>query len=364
MNASPSLGLIAAICALIGGLSFADLWLARLEKREVSAQTEGLYHEGESLLKQHKPLEALEPLRKAHSLDRLNPDYQLGLTDAQIASGLWPDARATLGELLERDSNDARANLFTARLSAAEKRLTDADSYYHRAIYGKWPAGEQTSGPQRARLELADFLASRGAKASLLSETLLLEREQGANPEVARRVPDLLMLAGAYPQAVSAYLTLAHRNPEDPEPEIGLGKADLASGNYHEARLAFGRARKLKPGDEDLIRETALSESLISLDPTPRRLSAREKYDRSVTLLQQIMDSAHRCFATQQGSAEGLSLLAEGDRVQSLPQRGTPTEEMSEAILSLSERLWKSLPESCRNQSDKALPLIMQKVGR
>jgi thioredoxin-like negative regulator of GroEL len=175
----PTPGFIAILCVVMAGFYAIDIYLARLQTREVDAEARALYARGQSLLEQGKPREAIDPLRKAHSQDRLNAHFALKLAQAQIGSGAAPDAQTILDEILARDSNDARANFLMARIAVADKRAVDADAYFHRAIYGKWPKDDELTGPERARLELAEYLAGRGEKRALLSEVLLLEHDPG-----------------------------------------------------------------------------------------------------------------------------------------------------------------------------------------
>jgi hypothetical protein len=173
------------------------------------------------------------------------------------------------------------------------------------------------------------------------------------------------MAAGAYPQAIVAYRSFIHENPQDSVAQEGLGGAELATGNYREARIAFARAQRERPSDAVLARQLELVDRVMSLDPTPRQLSSREKYDRSITLLTQVTGKAKDCFTREQPSGDVTAFLAEADRLPVQQTRGTPTNEMSEALLSLAERLWRGVPQHCRDHpTGEALPIIMQKVAQ
>lgn len=355
----PTPKLFAIVCIAIAGLYSIDLSLARLEKREVDAETRGLFEQGRALLRQGKPREALDPLRKAHAHDRRNVNVQIGLAEAQIGSGELDSARATLDDLLEHDSDDARANLMMARIEAKEGRNSDADSSFHRAIYGKWLSPEETSGPPRARLELAEFLASRGEKRLLLSEVLLLEREAAVSP----RIPELLMLADAYPQAIAAYRSLLKSDPGNTAVLISLGKAELSSGNFREARQAFQHAERIGSRDQSLDSLVDSAERALSLDPTPRLLSSAEKYIRATALLKLVAGKAGECFSHEQAPGDAPAYLAEIGRVLGQPASRAPSNEMSEALLSLAERLWRSIPQHCREApAGDVLPVVMKKI--
>jgi hypothetical protein len=73
-----------------------------------------------------------------------------------------PDEGAVyLNEGLKRDPNNGVANLGLARIAAARGKTSDAITYYHRAIYGSWPAGGENNRLE-ARFELAEYLKKAG----------------------------------------------------------------------------------------------------------------------------------------------------------------------------------------------------------
>ena len=53
--------------------------------------------------------------------------------------GKFDDAESNLKTLLEGDPNNGPANLLSARLMVQQGHIPDAESHYHRAIYGAWP---------------------------------------------------------------------------------------------------------------------------------------------------------------------------------------------------------------------------------
>ena len=138
--------------------------------------SEPLSTAGHKLLAEGKPHLAVADFARAHATDRNNREYLLSLGSAQLTDGQLSAAGDTLREVLDDDSNDGRANLLMARLMAADGRFKEADSYYHRAIYGKWTS-DSPAAAAKARLELARMLASHGSSQELLSELLLLENE-------------------------------------------------------------------------------------------------------------------------------------------------------------------------------------------
>ena len=82
-----------------------------------------------------------------------------------------------------------------ARINAREGNAVDAASYYHRAIYGRWPvnaAGHRT----QVRLELIELLARQNAKQELLAELLAVE-DQVSDTDTQKRLAHLFLAAGS-----------------------------------------------------------------------------------------------------------------------------------------------------------------------
>ena len=81
----------------------------------------------------------MDVLRTAHALVRENIDYELTLVTALIDAGRTAEADPLMDDALQREPNDGRTNLIAARLAAKKGSAVQAESYYHRAIYGEWP---------------------------------------------------------------------------------------------------------------------------------------------------------------------------------------------------------------------------------
>ena len=134
------LGTFALIFASMAGLFVFDTFLEKAEQAESLAESQRLFSEGEALLKQGRPADAAERFRSALTFARENPGYELALAQALMESGKLHDAEVVVTSMLERDPTDGPANLTLARIFTREGKLDDASSYYHRAIYGHWPA--------------------------------------------------------------------------------------------------------------------------------------------------------------------------------------------------------------------------------
>jgi tetratricopeptide (TPR) repeat protein len=342
-------GLIAAIVAIGAALWSADLFLARTENAEVRAEARQNYNRGAGLLTQGKTSEALDPLRKAYSLQRTNRVYGVRLAEALIGSGKFEEAGRVLAELLARSPNDGESNLLEARLTLRIGSLTDALAYYHRAIYGAWTGLNPADAEKRkiqTRMELAELLGQRGLKQELLSELLALGPESAGNLDVEKKLAAWFMLAGAPQRAADAYRALMKEDPDDSSNAAGLGEAELVLGNYRAAENSFAEA-----GDLDRARH---AEEMAELDPTARTLSSAEKFRRSERILEMTRDALARCS----GDAK---LIDQADDLLTKRVSRVVTNELAEQRLALAEQLWKARPAAC---DDEVLRQIIQKLAQ
>ena len=239
-----------------------------------------------------------------------------------------------------------------ARVLAAEAKYKDADSYYHRAIYGQWPA-DWTAEVPKVRLELANMLAQHGKSQELLSETLLLQSASAQDPATQKRIADLFLKAGSTGRAIDTYRQLIRENPDDVEAYRGLGHAEILDGNYRAAETAIMAALHRQPYDGQIQSQLRLVVKLASLDPTARRLSTAEKYRRSMEILQLAQSELNACLQNPQPA-----------KVEKAPN--VVTNEAAEACLDRAENLWKQRNEACQQPpaADDPLPILMKKLAQ
>jgi tetratricopeptide (TPR) repeat protein len=243
---------------------------------------------------------------------------------------------------LTEDSNDGRANLLLARLLASESKTDEATAFYHRAIYGAWH-GNAASEVWQVRMELARYLAKVQRTQELLSELLLLQDRAEKDPALAREVAGLYLAAGSSTRAAQMYRDLLRKTPNDAQGYRDLGEAELLQGDYRAAESMFLSALRHNPADSTLPQRLRFANTLATLDPTPRRLSSAEKYNRATRLLASI-----GC----------------GDLPPETERRGPITNELAEARLSLAEQLWEQRSQLCPGKppTDEAAALIMRKL--
>jgi tetratricopeptide (TPR) repeat protein len=357
----PTLALVIVIVIVIGGLWSLDLFLARTDREAVQTQANHLDTQGVQLLKQGRARDAVELLRRANSMVRDNRTYQLDYVAALAAARKFDDADANLKTLLETDPNNGPANLMSARLAVAEGLIPDAESHYHRAIYGAWP----DNAPEHrmvVRLELVELLASRGEKEELLAELLALEGEAQGKTAILKQIAHLYQVAGSPARGANVYRELIQSDPDDINAYEGLGGDELALGDYHAAMAAFLNANRRSPGDRTIQRDIALLNAMATIDPTPRRLSSAEKFARSTEILKLVRDALNGCAKTDYARR----MVNECDKV--LAKKAPPhvTNELAEARLALAEQLWQARIKTCgpsTSEDEHALRLIMTKLA-
>jgi tetratricopeptide (TPR) repeat protein len=353
----PKLGLITIIVVAIGALWAIDVFLARMESREMEIEARHDADAGARLLAAGRPNEAVDMLRKAHAIERDNNSYRLELAPALVAAGKLDEAQTMIADALESSPNDGEANLVEARLMVQRGDLDQAVAYYHRAIYGIWPQ-EPQAHRIRVRLELANLLASNKSSQQLLAELIPLETDAQHDIAVERQVAHLYVEAGSPARAVTAYHTLIAEDPDDGANYAGLGEAELALGNFRGAETAFRSGIQRGAPAQDRL---GLAAELADIDPTPRGLSAAEKFERSQRVLKLARDSLSECPS---GDA-AKNLGAEADATLSLKIRGAPTDEMAERSLDLAQEIWHFHQESCGAPvHDESLNLLMGKLSR
>jgi tetratricopeptide (TPR) repeat protein len=347
------------VLALVG-FSVADGWLAKIERAESIAEAARLFHEGQDLMRQGKNAAAAERIQDAILLERRNRQYRRSLAEAQLAAGAAGDAEATLGDLLLTDSTDGAANLLMARALVKEKRFSEAASYFHRAIYGQWDADAEANR-LRVRFELIDFLAQHGSAEELLAELLPVQDETPRDAERRIHIGQLFLKARSPARAADVFRAVLALEPANVEANSGLGEAQLAQGQYRAAQRQFETTLRLAPGNAQVRQRLELCDRAILLDPAIRGLSAAEKLQRSLKLLQSIEQETRAC-ASDNPSAQLSDLLTRADEAQQDNVRRSGENERADSALELAEQLWHSGGARCKSSGDAAVALVLARL--
>ena len=360
-SVSEFIATFAVILAAIVGLLLFDTALARVDISGRKAYAAREFAAGQHLMALRHMDQAIEHLRAATTLDGENSDYGVALAQATLADGRPAAAEQMLLPLLERDETDGATNLAMARVLAAEGRNDAAKSNYHRAIYGRWPAGAEKSRTD-ARFELIDLLARTNARQELLAELLPIQDDSTNDGAQRKRVAHLFVVAGQPSRAVVIYREILRRDSRDADAYVGLAEAALSLGDFATARADLLAAQKLSPADSvSLQSRMILTDSVIALDPTQPGLSITEQARRSRNLLQMTVSSTRRCLAAQApqvaaalDSATALVSSAGAAAASSIVQN-----------LSLAEQLWGLRRSRCEaEREDGALALVHNRITK
>jgi tetratricopeptide (TPR) repeat protein len=345
------------------GLYTVDRVLANVERSEVEREANLEHRAGVAYLAAGRAEAALPHLSRASVLDRSNRDFRLDFAEALQRAGRHDQAEAQLREVLNRDSNDGRANLLMARAMTGADHSAEADEYYHRAIYGAWYRDPDAKRLQ-ARLELADYLARQNRHQELLSELLVLQDAARTDITLARRVAQLFLQAASPARAVQAYRDIIRTDPTNAVAYRDLGEAELRAGDFRSAESAFLAVIRHRPDDADAANRLRFASTLERMDPTSRRLPSAEKHRRSAALLAAVHDSITTNCPAATNNADTKPLLDEAEQVLKARPRGPVTNEASEAVISLAERLWNSETVACgtKQRPNDPLPLLMDKL--
>jgi chloride channel protein, CIC family len=331
-------------------------------------RAEQYFKTGSALLLQGRDQEAVEQFRNAVSISPDNQQYRLSLGLTLAKTGPPGESAVYLNEVLKRDPNNGAANLGLARIAAARGKTSDAITYYHRAIYGSWPAGEENNRLE-ARFELADYLKKSGLQKEAIAE-LLAALEQARNNDSARkRIGRMLIEYGSPRQATDVFQDVLRANSRDAQAWASLGMAELAQEDYRAALSAFRNAVRLDSSDEQSRRKLDLSERVLALDPNTGGLRASDRHQRSVEILTGALQMEEQCLATTKGATGSIpdGNLADAAR-KALAHRARRV-EMDDAIdmnLDLAVRLWKSAKNLCpaQQQKDEALDRVLARLSR
>jgi tetratricopeptide (TPR) repeat protein len=352
------LGTFALVFLAIAALFATDIFLAKTERAESQVEAARLFGQGRVLMQRGEYAEAIERIKDAMAIERGNRDYLRTLAQALFTAGKTADAESSLTELLQSDSTDGLASLIMGRVLVKEGRFAEAVSYFRRAIYGHW--NEDAVGNQlRARFELIDLLAQHNLKEELLAELLPAQDQSPRDVKTQTRLGRLFLLAGSPARAADVFRGILHDAPANADAYEGLGEAEFARGHYRAAQRDFQDTLRLAPDDQAARRRLDSCNEVLMLDPTTRGVSARERFSRSLKLVELTLGETSQC-AGQNPSPELRGLLDEAARAL-LNARVSTTHrsEASESNLELAEQLWQARKRECKSPPDTDSPLAL-----
>jgi tetratricopeptide (TPR) repeat protein len=349
--AGPSLRTIMAVVCTMAGLFALDHFLAAADRAERRATAARVFLEGNRLSALGRDAEALERYRTALSEFRENEDYQLAVVSALAKLGRFSDAGTELSELLRADPANGAANLAMARILAATGKVTGAEIYYHRAIYGLWPPGA-SGNRATARFELADLLAQNGDKTGLLAELLPLQEQAPEDAQTRKRIARLFVIAGSPARAADIYQRIIRTNQMDAQAWTGLGEAEFAQRNYAASAAALRSALRADPHNRPAQQLLEICSTVLELDPAARRLSFEERYSRSRKLAELALEELRQCASGQKAPAAGPVLRLVESAGAALRRKKSARERLEaiEKNVALAEALSQARKQLCRTE--------------
>jgi tetratricopeptide (TPR) repeat protein len=267
----------------------------RAKEREVAQEW---YVSGERELTAGRPEAALEDFRSALVYSRDDSHIELRLAHTLAAAGHFPEARAYLLNLWEREPGSGTVNLELARLAAHSGSAPRAVQYYHDAVYGQWD-DDPAEHRRRTRLELAEFLLSVGQKAQAQAELIAMTAELPRDPALETQVGELLLNAGEYEHAERLFRQALRLRPNYTRALEGAGEASFEVGHYSDARRYLARASReagLSPHSQSRLETATL---ILESDPLAPRLSGQERMRRTLMVFTQSMERLSGCAAAR-----------------------------------------------------------------
>jgi len=364
--ANPSLlGTFALVFVSAAGLFVIDTFLARMEHAESQAQAARLLAEGQRLAKDGRFLEGIERFRAALAAAPGDMEAQLALAQGLLAANKLTDAKTLLTEMLARDPTDGMINFLMARVLAKEGRTAEAITYYHTAIYGRWPK-DTTANRVSVRFELIDLLVKNDSKRELLAELLPLQDEAPPDIQTRMRIARLFILSGSPARAAEIFRQILRQDPQNADACAGLAEAQFAGRDFRSAQAEFSLAARLKPDNAQIQKRLDLTNEILALDPTRRGIRASERYRRSAKLVELALEDLNRCAGPTPPEAI-RTVTAEASGALKSRVRAGRESEAADDDLELAEQLRQARKKFCHEPtpaSAEALALVLDKLAQ
>lgn len=363
-SVSVFIGTFAVVLALIAFFLVFDTFVARIDTDEAQSRALSAYKDGTRLFSSGKFDDAAEQFSTAAAMDRGNIAYRVALARVTLRQGDMETAQTLLRSILQQDPTDGSANVLMARSLVKQGQIEDGIAYYHRAVYGRWRAGEGGSSLQ-TRFELINLLATTNAKQALLAELLPIQDQSLDDLTLRDSIGYLFLKAGSPARAADVFDQVLLKDTKDVRAYTGLGEASLALGNYDAAESQLARAVRLSPHDAAIAFRRDLAHNLAELDPSARGLRLSDRYERAREMLLLTVQTVARCPLDSVASA--AAAVADSALGKSPGQSGDALDDFAQENLAIAQRLWKSRPVGCVSQStpkQRALAMLQDELAR
>jgi CIC family chloride channel protein len=346
--------LLAGVLAVLIGLALVGGLLSYYYRTERAGRAQHDYELGNQFLQKDLFDEAIEQYRDALSISH-SSQYRLALAQALVKAGHAGEATIYLKDLLRSDATNGAANLWMARVDAQQGNIDEALAYYHHAIYGSWPANAAARRIQ-ARIELIQTLGKAGRRQQAQAELLSMPALLPGDLSVKRQVAPLALEYGLAQEAAKLFRDLTGHDAQDAEAWAGLGEAEYALADYTAARDALTVALRLNPNDTAVQKRLGAATQILALDPAQRGLRAADRFQRSQSVLADVLDVLDNCPPAALPAA--LKEQMESARRSLVTgRRPTSYSDAAENNTSLAEQLWAAEGKVCGSMPPPDAPL-------
>jgi tetratricopeptide (TPR) repeat protein len=298
---------------------------ARLYHAKYESLGSEWYARGEADLKAGKAEAAITGFRTALVYTRDSDLYQLSLAQALIAANRTDEAREYLASLWQLHPEDAVINLELGRLATRTGNVDDALRYFHNAVYADWGSQDPAESRRAARMELYNFLLSRGARAQAQAELVAMAAELPPDPALYTQMGGFFLNAGDYPRALKEFEEALHLGGGGEAALAGAGEAEYLQGDYRQARHYLDRAHREDPSDPRLSEMLDQTNVILQADPFEPGLPIEERNRRTIEAFNQALARLAACgMPVESAEAAGptppadLSLIPFYDRARAL----------------------------------------------
>ena len=307
------------------------------------------FRNGERLMAQGQVDDAVAAYRTAlaHTSQDVKTRAALGL--ALVRSGHFEEATSYLSEAAKAEPQSGAVWLGLAEIAREEGDKSQALGLFHQALSKEWPAQEE---PRRrdGQIEYAALLAESGKRNEAISLLLSVIAERGDDLAIGKKAADMVKSIGSPEQVEEAYASLASHFPADDSVWLELGDARWTGDKDLLALDAYRRAVNADPKSLDAQHAVARVEDVLSLDPTRRGLSVRERAVRWDAMLQRVLTAVAACWTSP-----------ESEKARLLLKNRTVSLEMSDQKMAAALNIWKGAAELCK--TDAVLTHILAKLG-
>lgn len=250
---------------------------------------------GSTDLKDGQPEKAIVDFRTALVYYRENDACELSLAKALLAAKHVEEARAHLTRLWERHPESGEVNLELGRLATQNADIDQALRYFHNSIYGNWEQGDAPEQRRKARLELYQFLTSKGANMQAQGELMALAAELPPDSQLHIQVGSMFLTAKDYTQAEKQFLQALQLSRNEKNALEGAGEVEFESGDYWDAQVHLERAIRQDPHNTQVAGMLDTTRLVLSIDPSQSGLSAREQNSRITRAFKQALTRLQQC---------------------------------------------------------------------